>query len=195
MTTFTLVDHEVDVHVNGQTANFQEKTVYTVPTGKVARVQLDSINVYADGGAGEIIHMTIMYWSKPNNTLKKFYTASYNSDNSATQYVRTISWYPNWTQPDPSNFSSGAANYFSYSMNAQMEDWVDSNGNFSNDKDAYAGMADAQQSVNRGTRLWAPKQSFLKAGETIKFNGQAYRSTNNNYLWVNTRLAVFLEDE
>jgi hypothetical protein len=193
MTTFTLIDHEVDVHTSGQTVNFQDLTVYTVPSGKVARVQLDSINVSANGGGGEINKFAAMYWSKPSNAYRKHYTIAYNS-NSSSQDVRTISWYPNWSEAVPPTFVGGSTSYFNYTMNAQMEDWVDANGNFSNDKEIAGGMPTALSSTNAGTRLWAPKQSFLKAGEVIKLNGQVFRSTNNSNLWINTRLAVWLED-
>ena len=42
--------------------------------------------------------------------------------------------------------------------------------------------------------LFAPKQIFLKAWEVIKLNGAVDRTTNNTTFWINTRLAVYLED-
>lgn len=193
MTTFAFINNEILLGT-AQVLEFTNHTIYTVPSGKVARVQMDSIHLYAKGDA-KFEDVAFSIWSKPNNTFCKHITGDYSYRGDGGNSVKTVAFYPNWTVPVTNTFSAGGTNYFNYSANAQMENWIQQNESFSVDKDVVSGYPDAQTNTNAGTRLWAPKQFFLSAGEVLKLNGETRTQLNfNTGLYFNTRLAVWLED-
>ena len=193
MTSFSFINNEILLGTS-QVQEFTNITIYTVPSGKVARVQMDSIHLYAKGDVKfEDVAFTI--WSKPSNTFCKHITGDYSFRGDGAHSVKTVSFYPNWTRPVANEFSAAGSNYFSYSANAQMQNWVLQNETFYVDKDVTSGYPDAQTTTNAGTRLWAPKQFFLSAGEVLKLNGETRTDlTSSEGLYFNTRLAIWLED-
>jgi hypothetical protein len=189
MTTFSLVDTEVQVGFNATTATTNNQALYTVPAGKIARVDFDSCHWRSTGFFGRA---AFMVWSKPANVLRKHYVGNYQRQQS----VRSLSFYPAWSSfanVEVSNASGGV--YFSGAeSSAQIQNSINSDGSV-NPEDSLVESTPVYNSATNGTRFFGPKSIYLNPGEQMLFfTKYADNDGQSVNVWVNFRLAVWLED-
>ena len=191
MTTFAFAN--VAANFSGSTTlSHGEQTIYTVGSGKLAKIKFDSFHVSV---------------SSTGNNMSKCYWALYSQDSSSTAVrkhmvgqgvsdgssdVRTFAFYnpSDYRQDQPIfNSTSGNERYY-FTMNALPEDFVSNN----QVQDFNDSMRNYQlNNSGYGTTVYGPETFFMAAGEVLKLrtitvcNGSLTRYTN-------MRCAVYLED-
>lgn len=192
MTTFTLVNSEVQVAFSSSNATTNNQPLYTVPAGKIARVDFDSCHWRS---TGSFASAAFMVWSKPANVARKHYVGNYQ--NQAGNTVRSVSFYPAWS--DFSNLkldAGGTTNvwYTGSDSTAQIQNWLASDGTTQPETSLYENTA-YTNNATAGARFWGPRSIYLAPNEQMLF---FTKCTDNNGLpvnsWINIRLAVWLED-
>lgn len=194
MTTFSLVDNNTTILSSNTSGYSYNNSLYTVPTGKIARIQFDSCHMRVDGG-GEMQQTAWGVWSKPDAVVRKHYMASYYG-NGTSNYLKTVHWYPNGSNHSPFTTQAGygASTRYFFTASAQMEDWVSSSGAVTGNDGVYVGHKSDEGSEGYGSQLWGPDSFYCKAGEQLLFT--AYSSVSStSTVYMNLRLAVWLEDE
>ena len=190
MTTFAFVDVEIAT-VNQSTSYINQQTLYTVPTGKLAKIKFDSVHVSKTSDEAYQDHAFIMY-SQGTNIVRK-HIVGY-AVNTGTQ-ARTISYYnpSDWSvQPTASGPTGGV--YQQHSMSTQPQQWVNTDGTI--DSTLIPDLQGYPQYSNQftyGARVYCPETFFMKAGEVLKYS-DALSGPTGNYRYTNMRLAVWLED-
>jgi len=190
MTTFAFANVQASFS-GGTSLQHGEQTIYTVPTGKLAKIKFDSY------------HISV---SSTSNTINNTYWALYSQDSSTTAArkhmygesnfgggesgMRTFSFY------NPSDFKAFEAQYggqYLHSgklMSASPENFIYNNvvQDF-NDSSRGATYTDNTQ----GTYVYGPETFFMAAGEVLKLRT---KSACNGSLtrYTNMRCAIWLED-
>lgn len=190
MTTFSFINVEATFS-GGTSLNHGEQTLYTVPAGKLAKIKFDSYHTSVSS-TGNMI--SGKYWlmysqnSANSTTLRKhMFGAGDNNESS----IRSFSFYnPADFKGQDVRIGSNTGIYEDRLMNAQPENWVNSNEAIDFNDSARASSWSTQ---GYGAQTYGPETFFMAAGEVLKLrtktvcNGSLTRYTN-------MRCAVWLED-
>ena len=190
MTTFAFINVEATFS-GGTSLSHGEQTLYTVPAGKLAKIKFDSYHLSVSSTGNMISGMYWIMYSQNtinNTTLRKHMFGM--GDNTGST-IRSFSFY------NPADFKGAnaiigqtAGLYEDRTMNAQPENWVNSNEAIDhNDSARMSNWTDQ----GYGASVYGPETFFMAAGEVLKVrtktvcNGSLTRYTN-------MRCAVWLED-
>ena len=190
MTTFSFINVEASFS-GGTSLNHGEQTLYTVPTGKLAKIKFDSYHASVSSTGNMFTRIFWLMYSQNtiNNTTLRKHMFGMGETNEST--VRSYSFY------NPADFKGVNSIIGNYTgiyedriMNAQPENWVNSNEAIDfNDTGKMANWTDQ----GYGAQTYGPETFFMAAGEVLKVrtktvcNGSLTRYTN-------IRCAVYLED-
>jgi len=189
MTTFAFANVAANFS-GGTTLSHGEQTIYTVGSGKLAKIKFDSFHVSV---------------SSTGNNMSKCFWALYSQDSSSTAVrkhmvgrafsansdIRNYSFYnpSDFIQYPPFKHVTGNVQFPRF-MAAVPENFISSN-QVQNFDDSMR--LDDMGSDNYGATVYGPETFFMAAGEVLKLrtitvcNGSLTRYTN-------MRCAVFLED-
>ena len=190
MTTFAFVDLEIAT-VNQTTSYIDQQTLYTVPTGKLAKIKFDSVHVSKTSSSAYQDHIFVMY-SQGTNVMRKHIVGF--AVNTGTN-TRTISYYnpSDWSVQPTASGPTGSV-YQQHSMSAQPNQWINTDGTIDSTLiPDLQGYPEYNTSVSSGARVYCPETFFMKAGEVLKYS-DALNGLTGGYRYTNMRLAVWLED-
>ena len=91
MTTFAFVNVEATYQTSANSINHGEKTIYTVPSGKLAKIKFDSFHMSINGTSNKIDKLYWILYSQNSGatTLRKHMVGEgFNADST----VRTMSF-------------------------------------------------------------------------------------------------------
>tara|TARA_R110000803_G_C11879159_1_gene309484 strand:+ start:196 stop:774 length:579 start_codon:yes stop_codon:yes gene_type:complete len=191
MTTFAFIN--VEASFSGSTTkDHGEQTLYTVPSGKLAKIKFDSYHLSVSSTGNMISDVYWIMYSQNtinNTTLRKHMFGM--GDNSGST-IRSFSFYnPVDYKGATTIIGQTAGLYEERTMNAQPYNWV--NANEAIDFSASGEMANWTDQASLGASVYGPETFFMGAGEVLKVRT---RSVCNGALtrYTNIRCAVWLED-
>ena len=191
MTTFTFVDQEYTTSTGG-TNYITPSSVYTVPSGKIARIKMDSVNTSNSAAGTYFREGTFILFSDGTNVHRKHMFGWYAGDDTNTA---TISWYNPIEFGGMNEAENGTSTIRYYApMNAQPRTWVSGGIVESNINTSVGGEGYWQSVASYGGACFGPSSFYMKAGEVLKLAAAA-DTANNSAKYVNVRLAIWLEDE
>lgn len=190
MTTFAFINVEASFS-GGTSLQHGEQTLYTVPTGKLAKIKFDSYHASVSSTGNMFSGMYWLMYSQNtinNTTLRKHMFGMGDTNNST---IRSFSFYnPSDYKGVDTIMGNNTSIYEDRTMNAQPENWVNSNEPIDfNDSGRMTNWSDQ----GYGAQTYGPETFFMAAGEVLKVrtktvcNGSLTRYTN-------VRCAVWLED-
>lgn len=189
MTTYSFEDKEYTYTKSSDWIYLQGNTVYTVPTGKIAKLEFDSFHISqsADNQYGQT---SVLFYTEGTNIKRKHNFLYYNG---ADGDVSSLHWY------NPTNYAridvSGGPTSIQYNstMVSQPQDWS-RNGTVDTTPDENTAQVGFQGS-NYGARVLGPSYFYMKAGEVLKvISVSRFGSAPSGNLYGNSRFMVFLED-
>ena len=190
MTTFTFVDQEYTTS-SGFASYLTPRSVYTVPSGKIARIKMDSVNISSNGST-YFAQGTFILFSDGANVHRKHMFGYFSSGGST---AATIGWY------NPADFGgmihaeNGTSTIrYHAPMNAQPRDWVLGGTVESNISLEMGGEGYRTSTNGYGGVSFGPSSFFMKAGEVLKLAATSDTAASTAK-YVNARLAIWLEDE
>ena len=189
MTTYSFVNQEFTYTNSGSNSYLQGNTVYTVPSGKIAKVKFDSFHL-SQSADSTFNNSSVLFYSQGTNSRVKHMFLSYRGD---TGDASSLHWY-NPMDYRSSSFAVGGSttNRYDYTMSAMNQDWS-RNGTVDTTPDANQ-IYDLAQSAE-GTKSLGPDYWSMGAGEVLKIISQSeFASTPSGSFYGNARLMVFLED-
>jgi len=190
MTTFTFVDQEYTTS-SANTSYLTPRSVYTVPSGKIAKIKMDSVNVSSNGST-YFREGTFILFSDGTNVHRKHMFGFYGGDDTQTA---TINWYNPIDFGGMVHAENGATSIqYHAPMNAQPRSWVLGGTVESNISINAGGEPYWQNTSSYGGSCYGPSSFFMKAGEVLKL-AAAVDTAANTAKYVNARLAIWLEDE
>jgi hypothetical protein len=188
MTTFTFVDVEVAT-VNANPTYINQQVLYTVPSGKIAKIKFDSVHISKSTGTGFSVHIFVMY-SQGTNVIRKHvvgYADTPSSDVATLNYYNPKDWTNVQTAGGTASISTA------YTMSTQPQSWIDSSNNIDTTFDDNLVGYPNYTTADNGTRVYCPETFFMKAGEVLKYSDKLENVTGG-HRYTNMRLAVWLED-
>ena len=190
MTTFTFVDQEYTTS-SANTGYLTPRSVYTVPSGKIARIKMDSVNLSTNGST-YFSQGTFILFSDGANVHRKHMYGYYSTGRTDTA---TIGWY------NPADFGgmihaeNGTSTIrYNAPMNTQPGNWVLGGTVESNISTSMSGEGYWTSTNGYGGICFGPSSFFMKAGEVLKLAAAADTDASTAK-YVNARLAIWLEDE
>jgi hypothetical protein len=192
MTTFTFVDVEVTTALS-EVSYINQQTLYTVPSGKIAKIKFDSSHITSTASGGKFAEHSFICFSQGTNVKRKHivgYTRSSNTGVSSLHYYNPKDWtfYPAY-----SGAQSDERIY--HPMNVQPTSWNPQNTIDTTMSNSIAGYHKYEErNLDYGSRVYSPETFFMKAGEILKYSDGLYYETPSGTRYTNMRLAVWLED-
>lgn len=188
MTTYSFVNQEYTS--SGTTAYVTPQTIYTVPTGKIARVKFDMVmqnNLNTSMGYG-----AFLITSAGTNIFRKHAYGTFDSGNSG---IKSASWYNPMDQRNLEGYGGTNTNpYYNYTESAQPENWLSGGSLDTTMHDTVRGYG-FPNNQNYGTKYWGPSEWYMAAGEVLKYQARnSDTSGSSDTYYHNVRLMVFLED-
>ena len=191
MTTFAFANVEATYQTSTGSLNHGEQTIYTVPSGKLAKIKFDSFHMSINGTSNKIEKLYWVLYSQNSGatTLRKHMVGEGFTDNSN---VRTISFY------NPADFTTvpydkgGTISNPSYgkTMNAVPENFPANN----TPQNINDSLREHQWNTQGyGTFTHGPETFFMGAGEVLKLRAKDSLSAGANR-FTNMRCAIWLED-
>ena len=191
MTTYSFINQEYTDTFSGNTSYLDETNVYTVPSGKVARIKFDSVHLSTSANLTMDTHFFMLYSDGTNIHRKHTLGLSQHSGTNSDQ--RTISYYDPKTYPVYGSVGGNTTPQFEYSMSASPQGWVNS-GTVDTTPDNNIVGAFAYAQSNYGSRVYGPSEWYMGAGEVLKAIGRFSVSSGSGSVYHNIRLVAFLED-
>lgn len=189
MTTYSFVDQEFTMTKIGANAYLQGDTVYTVPSGKIAKIQFDSFHLSQSSDNTFNLHNFTLY-SQGTNIIRKHFFGDYNFSNGD---ISSIHYYDTNNFAQTPNNNGNAAERYAYTHSAQSQDWS-RNGTVNTSPDSNVQLANFIGS-GQGNRSNGPSYWYMDAGEVLKVISRCeFPATIAGNLYTNIRLMVFLED-
>ena len=189
MTTYSFVDFEATYTKSSANMYLGGNTVYTVPSGKIAKIEFDSFHI-SQSGNNTFNLANVLLYSEGTNIKRKHTLLFYNG---STGDHSSLHWFnPNvYGRMDT---AGGGTNLQSNStMSAQPQDWS-ANGSVDTTPDSNCQHVTFQGS-NFGARVLGPAYWYMEAGEVLKVISRGeFASTISGNMYANARLMVFLED-
>lgn len=194
-TTFTFQEQNFTTTSSGGSGfgYLHDQTIYTVPTGKIAKVKFDSLHVTNTGNCS-IGGVHFICYTRATNMARKHVYGKWddNSSNTFTCHLYNPADYQG--SHTPGYGGSGTSIYYDKTMNGQPEAWY--NGN-SIDATLDSGTRGVHTPNNQGygSIVLCPETFFLPAGDVLKYNSVYYDTigTATTY-YTNIRFAIWLED-
>jgi hypothetical protein len=190
MTTYSFVNEEFTYTNSGSNIYLQGNTVYTVPSGKIAKVKFDSFHL-SQSGDSTFNGNSVLFYSQGTNSRVKHMFLSYRGD---TGDASSLHWY-NPMDYRSSSFATGngtTINKYDFTMSSQNQDWS-RNGTVDTTPDGNQ-IYDLAQSLE-GSKSLGPDYWYMEAGEVLKVIAQGeFTSAPAGNFYGNARLMVFLED-
>jgi len=193
MTTYSFINQEyTDTFATNTTSYLDETNVYTVPSGKVARIRFDSVHLSSSANLTMDTHFFMLYSDGTNihrkHTLGLTNTSGSNSDQ------RTISYYNPLIYPKYGAVGGSTTPQVEYSMSAQPQAWI-SSGTVDTTPDNNIVGQYAYGNNNYGSRVYGPSEWYMGAGEVLKAIGRfSLNLSGSGSVYHNIRLMAFLED-
>ncbi len=189
MTTYSFVNEEFTYTNSGSNIYLEGNTVYTVPSGKIAKVKFDSFHL-SQSADNTFNNTTAMLYSQGTNSRRKHMFLSYRGD---TDQASSLHWYNPMDYRSTSFGSIGSSGTrFDFTMSAMNQDWS-RNGTVDTTPDGSQ-IYDQPQSLE-GSKSLGPDYWYMEAGEVLKVIAQGeFASNPSGNFYGNARLMVFLED-
>lgn len=187
MTTYSFEDKEYTYTKSGNNAYIQGTTVYTVPTGKIAKIKFDSFHV-SQSSDNTFNTSSVLFYSEGTNIIRK-HQFLYNNEDQGD--ISSMHWY-NSADYSKHMSTGGSSATYNYTMSSQNQDWS-RNGTIDTTPDSNIQYSNFQSL--RGARHLGPDYFYMKSGEVLKVISQlAFPSTPSGNFYGNSRFMVFLED-
>ena len=189
MTTYAFEDDTFTYTKSGANIYLQGDTVYTVPSGKIAKIEFDSFHL--SQSADDTFNTNhVLFYSTASNIRRKHMFFLYRGSSGD---VSSIHWY------NPSNYGGvdsvggGTTEKFNYTMSAQPQDWS-RNGTVDTTPDSNV-VNDVFAASSSGARAYGPRYFYMTAGEVLKVIARGeFASTPSSNFYGNARFMIFLED-
>lgn len=189
MTTFTFINEEYNT-TNGTDSYITPKSIYTVPSNKIARIRFDGMFATHDTTTF-FNHASFILFSDGTNVHRKhMYGMGENNDSA----MKMISFYNPVLYPRHSSNNGSQGKEYEYSMYAQPQSFISSGTVETNMNENSTGYYNFTATSGYGGRVFGPEYFFMKENEVLKFSA-AVGTNANATKYVNIRCAVFLEDE
>ncbi len=188
MTTFSFINVETS-NYGGLSYNHPNQTIYTVPSGKLAKIKFDSFHMSMDTTNDIFTSAYWLMWSEGTNVLRKHWFGYGETLNE--NHVRSMSFYNPADFNGVESITGSTSVYENRTMNAMPEEWI-SNGSIYNFNDGTRGEVNYRNNGG-GNMAYGPDTFFMEAGEVLRFKVKS-RTNVSATRYSNIRCAVWLED-
>ena len=188
MTTYAFEDNTFTYTKSSANMYLQGNTVYTVPTGKIAKVEFDSFHL-SQTANNTFNTNNVLFYSTGTNAIRKHMFLFYNGSSGDHS---SLHWYNPYNYGRLDAMYGGTSDLYARTMSSQPQDWS-VNGTIDTTPDSNT--VDISYSSSTGSMSYGPRYFFMKAGEILKVIARGEFATPiSGDMYGNARFMIFLED-
>jgi len=190
-TTFTLVDTTYS-KTSSTNHYIAPTTLYTVPSGKIAKVRFEGLYVLTPSNRMNTFAFTLFKQSQSNSSMYERY-GSFRYQQTATGAF-SVAFYAPWEKThDLHNGFSSTSSFLMSGGSAELENWLSSGVPNTTPGDAWRGFVTSSSATGDGAHCMVNKDFYLKAGDVLKGNGVCTLDSSST-LYYTPKFAIWLED-
>ena len=188
MTTYNFEDDTFTYTKSGANIYLGGNTVYTVPTGKIAKVEFDSFHL-SQSANDTFNNNNITFYSQTGNAIRKHMFLLYRGSSGD---LSSLHWYNPYNYGTQHGAYGGTSDVYMRTMSSQPQDWS-ANGTIDTTPDSNTVQTEYNSSI--GAMSFGPRYFYMKAGEILKVIARGEFATSpSSTFYGNSRFMIFLED-